>query len=193
MAGVNGALSECDLIIDTTANPTVLNHLTAVSLSSGNSLVWGGVYAGGIGGYIARSRPEKEPTPHLVRQALNDFYETIDTAPPVATHEGYDGQDSGDVFIASDVDVSLLAVHLTSFALDTLIKAEPSDFDAPIYILGFRRAWEFDSAFHVQPISVEAPLRPLTVLQQKDPVQTEFVDGLLKKKLYEIAHQKKET
>ena len=82
-ANVNGALSECHLIVDATANPPVFNHLTSIAMSANASLVWGGVYAGGIGGFIARSRPGKDADPLVLRQALNDFYDTVDTKPPV--------------------------------------------------------------------------------------------------------------
>lgn len=189
MATINGALGECDVIIDATANASVLNHLTAISLDTGSSLVWGGVYAGGIGGYIARSSPEKDPSPLLIRQALNDFYEAVDEAPPVPTGEGYDANSSEEVYVASDSDVSLFAAHLTSFALDTICKNEPSDYDAPLYLIGFRRAWIFESAFHVQPVTIDAPSRLKKKPAIKNTAQSEFIDDLVKKKLNEIANR----
>ena len=189
MATINGALGECDVIIDATANASVLNHLTAISLDTGSSLVWGGVYAGGIGGYIARSRPEKDPSPHLIRQALNNFYEGVDEAPPVPTGEGYGASSSEEIYVASDSDVSLFAAHLTSFALDTICKNEPSDYDAPLYLIGFRRAWIFESAFHIQPITIEAPSRLKKKPAIKNTAQSEFIDNLVKKKLNEIANR----
>lgn len=193
MATVDGALGDCDIIIDATANASVLNHLTAISLDASNSLVWGGIYAGGIGGYIARSRPERDPSPHLIRQALNDFYEGVDEAPPVPTGEGYDAHSSEEVYVASDSDVSLFAAYLTSFALDTICKSEPSDYDAPLYLIGFRRAWIFESAFHVQPVTIEAPLRPKKEPAIKDTAQSKFIDDLVKKKLHEITNRKADT
>lgn len=188
MAGVNGALAECDIIIDATANAEVLNHITAISLSAGNAVVWGGVYAGGIGGYIARSRPEKDPSPHIVRQALNNYYETVDLPPPVPQGAGYDAQASDETLIASDTDVTLLAGHMSSMALDTLQKMEPSDFDAPLYLIGFRRAWIFESAFDVRPIEIDAAARPQTISAAKDEAETNFVNGLVKKKIDEITN-----
>ena len=193
MAYVDGALSECDLIVDATANPNVLNHITAISLNAGNAIVWGAVYAGGIGGYIARSRPDKDPSPHITRQALNDYYEAVDLPPPVARGAGYDAQTSDETLIASDTDVSLLAGHLTSMALDTLRKIEPSDFATPLYLIGFRRAWIFDSAFDVRPIEINAALRPKMVPAVKDEAQADFVIELVKKKIDEITSKTEDT
>lgn len=193
MATVDGALNECDLIIDATADPEVLNHLTAISLRAANALQWGGVFAGGIGGYMARSRPECEPSPHLIRQALNEFYDSIVEKPPVAVGRRYDGQSHDEVFIASDADVTLLASHMTQFALDALLRNEPSEFDTPLYLIGFRRAWVFDSAFYVQPITVDAPVRPQSGAAAKIEDQENFVGDLVKKKLDEIKNRSKDN
>ena len=51
------SLSECDLVIDATANPNVLNLVSAVAASAQKPIVWAEVFAGGIGGLVARCRP----------------------------------------------------------------------------------------------------------------------------------------
>jgi hypothetical protein len=186
MATVNGALNGCDVIIDATSDPSVLNHLSAISLSSGNTLIWGAVYAGGIGGYMARSRENYEPKPHDIRQALNEYYEGIDNPPPVASGLGYDGQIRDQVFIATDSEVSLMAAHLSNFTLDTLLKKDPSEFDCPVYLLGFKRSWIFESAFHIQPINVDAPIRSRDDKVVNNVKQSEFVEEMIKKKVNEI-------
>lgn len=193
MAAVDGALNGCDVIIDASANPEVLNHLSAISSLSGNSVIWGGIYAGGIGGYMARSRLEHEPSPHLIRQALNEHYEGIEEKPPVVANQRYGGLISDEVFVASDPEVSLMAAHLSNFSLDTLLKNEPSQFDMPLYLLGFKRAWVFESAFHVQPIAVDAPIRKRKDPNLKSEDQENFVGELVKKKLDEIANQSENT
>ena len=189
MAAVNGALSDSDLIVDATANPEVLNHITSISLRSGGSVVWGGVYAGGIGGYMARSREGHEPTPHAIRQALNEFYDGVDDPPPVPAGAGYDGEDQAEIYVAADPAVSSVAAHISGLALDTLLKNDPSDYDDPVYLVGLKRAWIFESAFHVQPISVDAPIRMRTSSTVKSAEQEEFVNDLVKKKLDEIVDQ----
>ena len=179
---VDGALSECDLIVDATANPNVLNHLSSIVSGAGNVLVWGSVYAGGIGGFIARSRPGKDPDPHLVRQALNDYYENVESPPPVPDGAGYDGRDSDEVLIASDVDVSLIAGHMSAYSIDCLLKTEPSNFEAPIYLIGLKRAWEFEVPFQVISIPVDAPPSKPSSDGELYPEQAEFIGVLLEKK-----------
>ena len=186
-AGVNGALGGCDVIVDATANPRIFTHLTAISMSADSSLVWGGVYAGGIGGFIARSRPGKDPEPLVVRQALNDFYDTVEVVPPMPFQEGYDAGSDDGVLIASDPAVSVVATHLASFVSDCALRTEPSIYDHPLYLIGLDRAWIFESAFHVQPISVNASARALKPASETDEAQVAFVGQLLKKKLDEIA------
>ena len=66
-AVLNGALNrlgKCDLLIDATASPPVFNLLAAVAANNQKPLLWMEVYAGGIGGMIARSRPGIDPDPH---------------------------------------------------------------------------------------------------------------------------------
>ena len=62
-SNVDGVLRESDLVIDATADAKVLNHLSGVCINSGSDLVWGGVYSGGIGGYMARSQKNRDPCP----------------------------------------------------------------------------------------------------------------------------------
>jgi molybdopterin/thiamine biosynthesis adenylyltransferase len=77
-------MGRCDVIIDATADPEVFNILASVSSMSHRPLVWLEVYAGGIGGMIARSRPGRDPAPHRVRGAYHGF--TADNpAPDLAT------------------------------------------------------------------------------------------------------------
>ncbi|MCY3701544.1 MAG: ThiF family adenylyltransferase [Rhodospirillales bacterium] len=191
-AGVNGALSECDVIVDATANSHVFNHLTAIAMSANSSLVWGGIYAGGIGGYIARSRPSKDPEPLVVRQALNDFYDTVDVAPPLPLGDGYDAGSHDTVMVAADPAVSVVATHLASFVTDCALRTEPSIYDHPLYLIGLERTWIFESAFHVQPISVNAPARAPKPVSEPEEAQVTFVGQLLKQKLDEIANREAE-
>ena len=188
-AGVDGALSECDLVLDATANPKAFNHLAAISVSAGKPLVWGAVYAGGIGGFIARSRLGKEADALLIRQAMNDFFEGKDTPAPASASNGYDAQDEGQTIIASDPTVSTLAAHLSALALDTLLGTEPSIYDHPVYLIGFERAWLFEAPFHVQPLCVNAPVRAVSPAPRNDEEQSAFIGELIQAKLDEIKNR----
>lgn len=190
-ANVNAALDNCDLIVDATANPHVFNHLSGLVLRSDKTLMWGGIYAGGIGGYIARSRPKRDPDPFMIREGINQYYLGIDIPPPVPDDEGYDGRDENTILIASDADISVIAAHLANFSLDALLEREPSTFEHHAYIIGLKRAWDFDAAFDVQPISVNAAPRSMLPQQEHDPLEKKFTDKLIAKKLNEIENRKK--
>ncbi|AWZ01970.1 molybdopterin-synthase adenylyltransferase [Rhodobiaceae bacterium] len=192
-SNVNGALDNCDLIIDATANPNVFNHLAGITTASRKTLVWGAIYAGGIGGYIARSRPDKDAGPFLIRQALNEFYETIDESPPTTDREGYDGRRGDEVFIATDSEVSVIANHMTNFALDALLAREPSYYQDAVYFIGLKREWAFEGPFHVQPISVTASNHGKQKTGKWDPVQAEFLGELLDLKRNEIENRRKNS
>ena len=60
----------CDLIIDATADPQIFNLCASVARSEKRTLVWGEVFAGGIGGLVVRLRPDIEPVPHAARRQL---------------------------------------------------------------------------------------------------------------------------
>ena len=68
-------LGACDLIIDATANPLVLNQLSTVTGQQLKPMVWFEIWAGGIGGMIARFRPNQDPVPTITRAALHEHLE----------------------------------------------------------------------------------------------------------------------
>ena len=63
-------LGDCDLIIDATANPDILNLVAAVASAKSNPVIWAEVFGGGIGGLIARYRPGLEPPPSIFAEQL---------------------------------------------------------------------------------------------------------------------------
>ena len=180
-ANVNYALSACDLLIDATANPDVFNHLASLSIRHNRTLVWGAVFAGGVGGEIARARIGKDPSPYDIRTGINQSYTRSDESPPVATGRGYDGSVGDAVPMqASDADVSVLAAHLAGLTLDALIDTEPSKYDGHAYLLGLKRAWLFDGVFDALPIIIEAPIRRTFPSGEMSAVESEFIQSLLK-------------
>ena len=183
---VNAALVSCDIIIDATANPHAFNHLAGLSIKAKNSLFWAGIYAGGIGGFIARSRYSSDPEPFSVREALNQYYSTIDTPPPIHDEDGYDGREENAVLTASDADVGIISAHLANLAIDTALKREPSQFEHQIYIIGLKRAWIFDAAFDVRPVMVTTSAREEQSTPETAPEQQQFINTLIAKKLNEI-------
>ena len=180
-ANVNQALAACDLLIDATANSDVFNHLADLSIQHGRTLVWGAVFAGGVGGEIARARIGKDPSPYDIRTVVNQTYEGSNEAPPIATGRGYDGSVGEAAPIeATDANAAVLSAHLTDFALDALIDAQPSKYDAHAYLLGLKRGWLFDGAFDTHPIVVDAPIRDAVSLKEMGPTDIEFIQSLFK-------------
>ncbi len=180
-ANVNQALATCDLLIDATANPDVFNHLADLSIQHGLTLLWGAVFGGGVGGEIARARIGKDPSPYDIRTVVNQSYEGGDEPAPVATGRGYDGSvgDAGPME-ATDADAAVLAAHLTDFALDALIDAEPSKYDAHAYLVGLKRGWLFDGAFDTHPLVVDAPIRRTLSARKAGTIDIEFIQSLFK-------------
>lgn len=178
-ADVNQALAFCNLIIDATANPDVFNHLAGLSLRHNRSLIWGSVYAGGVGGEMARARVDKDPSPYDIRTVINQYYDTSDETPPIATGHGYDGSiGEAAPMQATDADVSVFAAHIAAFALDALIDIEPSNYDAHAYLVGLKQGWLFNGPFDARPIVVDASIRSALSTGSETAVESEFIQSL---------------
>ncbi|OAS21391.1 ThiF family adenylyltransferase [Paenibacillus oryzisoli] len=182
-AAVNGALvkiSTCDVIVDATANGQVFNLLASISAASKKPLIWTEVYAGGIGGLVARSRPGRDPNPQAMRQAYHQY--TVDapdfnpSIPAPYTIENSDGE----VYIASDADVSVIASHLTRLVVDTAVHSDKSMFPYSMYLIGLSEGWIFSQPFDTRPIQTDH------LLQDEEPsvvdakLQSENVSFLMK-------------
>ncbi len=149
------AVGKCDLIIDATADPQIFNLCASVARSEKKALVWGEVFGGGFGGLIMRLRPDVDPVPHAARRQILNWCDERGHTPPEGQAEQY-GLSLGDdapPLIADDADVSLIAAHMTRFALDALTRAE-SIFPHSAYALGFKPKWIFDAPFDTYPIEL---------------------------------------
>jgi molybdopterin/thiamine biosynthesis adenylyltransferase len=177
-------LGQCDIIIDCTANPTVFNILSAIYRVYEISIVWCEVFAGGIGGMIARSRFGKDPAPEFIREAYNNYIiENPDSE--YKTIGNYAAEDtSGQIFTASDADVSVVSAHLTKFAIDTILDSEVSMYPYSLYLIGMSNAWVFDQPFCTIPIAtagleIEENIPKLNEKEQRDVVNflTDLVEN----------------
>jgi molybdopterin/thiamine biosynthesis adenylyltransferase/ubiquitin-protein ligase len=146
-------LSNCDLLIDATANPEVFLLLAALSKRSGTPLCWGEIFAGGYGGMIARARPGRDPNPLAVRDAYHAHLATLPDA-PFKNAAGYDGNEE-EPLVAYDSDVGFIATALTRLAIDAALSRDPSVFPYSVYLLGMRREWIFEAPFDTRPVAVQ--------------------------------------
>lgn len=156
VAGALKRLGGCDLIVDATADPGVFNLLAHVAKTYARPMVWAKVYAGGIGGMVARSRPELDPAPGRMRAA---YHEAIADSPEPAQGGGEpyaaEGEDE-EPLVASDADVAVIAGHAANLALDTVLRAEDSAYPNSMYLVGLREGWLFEQPFHNVPVSMES-------------------------------------
>ncbi len=153
---VMSALRACDLIIDATANAHCFNFCAAVAKESLKPLVWGEVFAGGIGGLVARVRSGHEPEPQAARNQINAWCNAHGVPAPLAglaaPYEAAAG--SAGPLIADDAEVSIIAGHLARLVTDALTLPEDSAFPAPAYAIGLRKAWIFSQPFETWPIEL---------------------------------------
>lgn len=146
-------LSTCDVLIDATADPDVFLRLAAIAKSEKKPMCWAEVFAGGVGGMIARARPDIDPNPVAVRAAFLAHLETLPPA-PFQQATGYDIQ-AQDPLTAYDSDVTQIASALTRMIIDTALRERPSIFPYSVYMIGLHKAWIFTQPFDTRPIDVQ--------------------------------------
>jgi molybdopterin/thiamine biosynthesis adenylyltransferase/ubiquitin-protein ligase len=157
MAGALEALGECDVLIDATASPVAFNLIASVATRRKIPMVWAEVFAGGIGGLIARARPDWDPTPLAARGQIDIWCNDQGVTWIKPENPGrYEGQSQDEVpLIADDADVSVVAAHASRFAIDILARPEASIFPMSAYLIGLSSEWLFDQPFDTRPIDLQ--------------------------------------
>lgn len=157
MAGALESLGECDLLIDATAEPTAFNMIASVSTRRSKPMIWVEVFAGGIGGIVARARPDIDPVPLSARAQIEAWCndQGVDWIRPVDS-DRYDGRDGDGIpLIADDAEISIMAAHAARYASDILARPEASIFPNSAYVIGFSSAWIFEQPFDTRPIILQ--------------------------------------
>ena len=154
IAQLSEIISTCDLVIDATADSSVFRMAAAICTQKRKPLVWGRVYAGGIGGLIARSFPSEDPPPLTAASQLRAWCEEKGMAPPDGREHNYgvQGHDGDEPLFASDSDVGVIANRLVRHALDALVATEMRVHPEPAYFIGLRKGWIFDHPFDTHPV-----------------------------------------
>ena len=153
LATLLGSLKDADLVIDATANPDVFNRIAALLATARKPLIWGEVFGGGRGGLIARARPDLDPSPQTARKLVFAACASFGKPAPRAMRR-YETMEEGVPIIAEDSDVSVIAGHLTGFALDILAGANPSRYPHSAYLIGMAQGGIFDQPFDTRPIDL---------------------------------------
>lgn len=150
-------LEKCDLIVDATADATVFNLLSGAATAAAKPLVWAEVFGGGIGGLIARCRPQVDPAPQAMRACIDAWYEAQGVpAPRPTAHYGASTMGQPVPIVADDADVTVIAAHASRFALDLLMERAPSAFPVSAYVIGLSAEWLFSQPFVTFPIDCGA-------------------------------------
>jgi molybdopterin/thiamine biosynthesis adenylyltransferase len=176
-------LARCDLVIDATADPQAFNFVASVARGARRPMVWAEVYAGGIGGFVARLRPDHEPPPHAARRQYLAWCR--EQGVPWHGHDrdyGAHGAESQPL-VADDGDVSVIAAHATRMAVDALVHPDASQFPHSAYAIGMAREWIFEGPFDTRPIdfavegSWATPASPERTVEALDFMASLFEQG----------------
>jgi hypothetical protein len=145
-------LAACDLVIDATADPQGFNFVASITRNAMLPMIWAEVYAGGVGGFVARLRPEIEPPPHSARRQYIAWCR-LQGVPWHGDDRDYGGRDAEEhPLVADDADVTVIAAHATRMAVDTLVRPEASAFPHPAYVIGLSAEWVFSQPFDTLPV-----------------------------------------
>lgn len=151
-------LASCDLIVETTASGQGFGFASSVATQDRVPMVWGRVFGGGYGGYIARSRPGLEAQPQDVQHEIYTWMTEPDKPKPPRDSDIDYGAEPEDqqAMVADDADVSVISAHLARMALDALRPAEQTDYPYSAYVIGLRKEWLFEQPFEVHPLRLKA-------------------------------------
>lgn len=115
-------------------------------------MVWCEVFGGGIGGIVARARPNIDPTPTGARGQIKAWCAAHDVPWELGAGANYEALSEDDPpLVADDADVSVIAAHAARIALDLLVRKD-SAFPASAYAIGLRSGWIFEAPFDTWPI-----------------------------------------
>lgn len=156
VAGALETLGSYDLLIDATAEPTAFNMIASVSTRKKVPMIWCEVFAGGIGGIIARSRPDIDPVPLAARAQIGVWCsdQDVDWVRSVAAEQYESRNAEGTPQVATDAEITIIAAHAARFATDILARPRTSIFPMSAYIIGFSSDWIFDQPFDTRPIDL---------------------------------------
>jgi sulfur-carrier protein adenylyltransferase/sulfurtransferase len=167
-------LETCDLLIDCTAKIAAFEVLSAVSSFAKRTVIWGEVFAGGIGGLIARSRPGREPNSSNIRRTIEAW--CAESGTPIARAPApYEGGEDAPA-VANDADVSVIASHVAAMSIDTLLGRQPSAYLHAAYLIGLQAGWIFTQAFETYPIEVGPPEESTSVEVDPEEMKAEVLE-----------------
>jgi hypothetical protein len=115
-------------------------------------MIWAEVYAGGIGGFVARLRPGFEPPPHSARRQYWAWCRAQGVPWRGEDHDYGVRGIAAETLIADDSDVSVIAAHAARMAIDLLVRPDKTTFPHSAYVIGLATQWIFSEPFDTHPI-----------------------------------------
>ncbi|MGI4792621.1 MAG: ThiF family adenylyltransferase [Janthinobacterium lividum] len=176
------AATACDVIVDATADPMVFNLLAAIAAADKKTLVWAEVFAGGIGGLLARYSPNSTPSPTRMRAQILQWCADQNVTWLGVDHQYETRDDSDTTLIADDADVSVIAAHTTRIVVDALLQSVVCSYSHPAYLIGLKKGWIFSGPFDTYPIDVGPPevvAAPVPLSDEQRNETATFIVGLL--------------
>ena len=175
-------LARCDLLIDATADSQAFNFVASLVRCARRPMIWTEVYAGGIGGFVGRLRPDFEPPPHAARRQYLAWCRS-QGVPWHGQGDEYDARrQDQQPLIADDADVGVIAAHATRMAIDVLVRCDKSNFPHPAYVIGLTKDWVFEAPFDTRPIDFsEDGEWQLPISKEKTSAAVEYLVSLLNK------------
>jgi hypothetical protein len=182
-ASLLSEIADCDLIVDATADPRAFNLLSSVATGSKKPMVWCEVFAGGIGGLVARHRPGLDHPPQTMRAILRSWDRDRNMPWDGANGIDYGAADpTGTPLIGDDGDVSVIAAHATRMAVDLLVGGDA--FPQSMYVVALKKGWIFQQPFEVYPIEGAEPFvaeEPPTTSDDDAADAVQFIAQLIRK------------
>jgi ubiquitin-protein ligase len=171
-------LAACDLVVDATADPQAFNFVASVARNALRPMLWAEVYAGGVGGFVARLRPNIEPPPHAARRQYIGWCRAQDV-PWHGEDDDYGGRGAEDrPLVADDSDVGVIAAHASRMAIDVLVRSDASAFPHPAYVIGLSAEWLFSGPFDTRPIDFVSEGSWTTTTPERTEEAIEFMTSL---------------
>lgn len=156
MTGALESLGCCDLLIDATGDSKAFNFISSVSRRQKKPMIWAEVFSGGIGGLIARSRPNLDPLAIYAKQQIeawcNEKGIDWNRQSNSVSYEGFNSE--GQPMIADDSEVSIISMHTARFVIDALVRPQESIFPVSAYFIGLNSDWIFSQPFDTWPIQL---------------------------------------
>ncbi len=91
----------------------------------------------------------------------------------------------GNIMIASDADVDVIAAFASKLVLDSVLEREPSNFPYSLYLIGLKKSWVFSEPLHNIPIDTDYiigdSIEDVQAMQQAQAYNINFIKDLLEK------------